>query len=292
MHEPVLLEEVLDCLKVRPEGRYVDGTLGQAGHAEAIASRLTSGRLLGLEVDPENLKSAEARLQPFGSLTLTRRVNFRGLQEVLREIGWEEVDGMLFDLGVSLEQLSGPSLSFSSLAPLDMRLDPASGETAAMFLARVDEKRLADLFFQYGEVRGARRLARTILSELVAGRLKTNGDLAAICERVLGRSGPRHPATRVFLALRAAVNDENGAIEELLRQGPRCLAVGGRMAVITFHSLEDRIIKHGFRSIVADGVDGRTFALPFKKPVEPTEEERKRNPRSRSAKLRVLERTS
>lgn len=292
MHEPVLLEEVLDSLKIRPEGRYVDGTLGQAGHAEAIAQRLTSGRLLGLEVDPENLKSAEARLQPFGSLTLTRRVNFRRLQEVLREVGWQEVDGMLFDLGVSLEQLSGPSLSFSSSAPLDMRLDPSSGETAAMFLARVDEKRLADLFFQYGEMRGARRLARAVLAEHSAGRLNTNEDFAKVCERVLGRFGPRHPATRPFLALRAAVNDENGAIEELLRQAPPALAVGGRIAVLTFHSLEDRIVKHGFRAIVAEGRDGRSFSLPFKKPVEPSEEERRRNPRSRSAKLRVIERTA
>src|SRR5262249_4644344 len=155
---PVLLEEVLDSLNIRPEGRYVDGTLGQAGHAQAVAARLTSGRLLGLEVDPENLKAAEARLQPFGERTLTRRGNSRGLQSVLQEVGWNEVDGMLFALGVSTEQLLGPSLSFSSAAPLDMRLDPSQAVTAASFLASTDEKRLADLFFQYGEVRSARKL--------------------------------------------------------------------------------------------------------------------------------------
>lgn len=292
MHEPVLLEEVLESLQIKPGGRYVDGTLGQGGHAEAIAKRLANGRLLGLEIDPENLRSAEARLQPFGELTLTRRVNFRGLQSVLREVGWESVDGMLFDLGTSLEQLSGPSLSFTSDAPLDMRIDPSSAETAATYLAKVSDPDLADLFYRYGEVRRARKLSRSILSELSAGRLNTNADLARICERVLGRFGPRHPATRPFLAIRAAVNDENGAIEEMVQQAPSLLAVGGRIAVITFHSLEDRIVKHGFKAIVAAGVEGKTFALPFKKPVEPGDEERRRNPRSRSAKLRVLERAS
>ena len=297
MHEPVLLEEVLESLKVRPDGKYVDGTLGRGGHAEAIARRLTTGRLLGLEIDPENLKSAEDRLQPFGDLTLTRRVNFRGLRSVLREVGWPEVDGMLFDLGTSVEQLSGPSLSFSSEAPLDMRLDPSSRETAATYLAKVGEKSLVDLFFRYGEARGARRLTRAILGDVAAGRLNTNADLARLCERVLGRHGPRHPATKVFLALRAAVNDENGALEAMLAEAPACLAVGGRVAVITFHSLEDRIVKHKFRALATDGLPSsegppRTFSLPFKKPVEPTDDERERNPRSRSAKLRVLERTS
>jgi 16S rRNA (cytosine1402-N4)-methyltransferase len=292
MHEPVLLEEVLESLQIKPDGRYVDGTLGQGGHAEAIARSLSGGRLLGLEVDPENLKSAEARLQPFGELILTRRVNFRGLRSVLRDVGWESVDGMLFDLGTSVEQLSGPSLSFTSDAPLDMRLDPSSKETALTFLSKVGERELADLFFRYGEFRAAKRLSRTILSELSAGRLNTNADLARLCERVLGRFGPRHPATRPFLAIRAAVNDENGAVEEMMRQAPSLLSVGGRIAVITFHSLEDRTVKHGFKAIAADGIDGKTFSLPFRKPVEPGDEERRRNPRSRSAKLRVLERSS
>ncbi len=292
MHEPVLLEEVLESLQVKPGGRYVDGTLGQGGHAEAIAKRLAGGRLLGLEIDPENLKSAKARLQPFGDLALTRRANFRGLTSVLRDVGWESVDGMLFDLGTSVEQLSGPSFSFTGDVPLDMRLDPSSPETAATYLAKVDEHDLADLLFRYGEARGSRRLARSILFELAEGRLNTNADLARLCERVLGRFGPRHPATRTFLALRAAVNDENGATEAMMKDAPSLLSVGGRIAVITFHSLEDRIVKHGFKAIVADGVNGMTFSLPFKKPVEPGEEEQRRNPRSRSAKLRVLERAS
>ena len=292
MHEPVLLEEVLDGLQIKPGGRYVDGTLGRGGHAEAIAKRLKDGRLLGLEVDPENLKSAEARLQPFGDLILTRRVNFRGLPSVLRDVGWESVDGMLFDLGTSVEQLSGPSFSFTGDIPLDMRLDPSQSETAATYLAKVDERDLADLLFRYGEPRGSRRLARTLLSEVAAGRLNTNADLARLCERVLGRFGPRHPATRTFLALRSAVNDENGATEEMMRQAPSLLAVGGRIAVITFHSLEDRLVKHGFKAIAMEGVDGKTFSLPFKKPVEPGDDERTRNPRSRSAKLRILERVS
>ncbi|MBV9080786.1 MAG: 16S rRNA (cytosine(1402)-N(4))-methyltransferase, partial [Elusimicrobia bacterium] len=142
MHEPVLLEEVLEALKIRPDGRYVDGTLGQAGHAVAIASRLTTGKLLGLDVDEENLRTAEDRLQPLGDRTLTRRVNFRGLQEILRDVGWTEVDGMLFDLGVSTGQLTGPRLSFDSDAPLDFRIDPAAPDTGASFLARADESSL------------------------------------------------------------------------------------------------------------------------------------------------------
>lgn len=292
MHEPVLLAETLELLRVKPDGKYVDGTLGLAGHAVEIARRLESGQLLGLDVDRSNLQSAELRLQPFGNRTLTRRVNFRGLHGALHDVGWSEVDGMLFDLGVSTEQLMGPALSFQSEGPLDMRLDPDSRETAASYLARVDEAALASLLAEYGEGKSSRRMSRAMLTEFAAGNLKTNGDLARLCERVIGRRGPRHPATRVFLALRSAVNDENGALKDLVAAGPSALAVSGRMAIITFHSIEDRIVKEGFRSLARDESGDRRFALVNKKPLVPTRDEQRRNPRSRSAKLRVLERVS
>ncbi len=292
MHEPVLLQEVLEALRVKPDGRYVDGTLGQGGHAEEIARRLHSGQLLGLDMDPQNLHQAEQRLQPFGDRILTRRTNFRGLQSVLREIGWTEVDGMLFDLGVSLEQLSGPALSYLSENPLDFRLDPDAPVTAATYLASVGEPSLAALLTEYGEPRSARRMSRIMLEEFSAGRLRTNGDLARLCERVIGRRGPRHPATRVFLALRAAVNDENGALRDILSVGPANLSVGGRMAVISFHSLEDRIVKHTFRDLTHLDTGDRRYGLVYKKAVPPSEEEERRNPRSRSAMLRVLERVA
>jgi len=292
MHEPVLLTEVIDALRVKPDGKYIDGTLGQAGHAEEIARRLDSGQLLGLDVDPENLDAAERRLQPFGNRTLTRRVNFRGLQAVLQDVGWGEVDGMLFDLGVSTEQLMGPSLSYLSEHPLDMRLDPSSPITAASFLATVEERALSDLLTEYGEGAAARRLSTAILQQFSSGTLKTNGDLSRLCERVIGRHGRRHPGTRVFLALRAAVNDENGATRDIAESGPNYLAVGGRLAVITFHSIEDRIVKEAFRGHVRGEAGERRYALVSKKPIAPTFEEERRNPRSRSAKLRVLERVS
>jgi 16S rRNA (cytosine1402-N4)-methyltransferase len=294
MHQPVLITEVLDLLAIKPNGRYVDGTLGLGGHAEAIVKKLSDkGRLLGMDVDPENLSLAKNRLQLLGDQTLTRRANFRGLQGVLQEIGWNEVDGVLVDLGVSSTQLDEGrrGMSFQSEAPLDMRLDPTSPETALSILESIDEKHLADVFYEFGERRQAKRISRYLLSDVQQGKIKTTTDLAGFCERVLGWHGKVHPATRVFLALRCLVNKELDVLKEFLVAAPETLSVGGRLAVISFHSLEDRAVKERFRALAQHLEGGKRFSILTKKPVGPTEEERHSNPRSRSAKLRVLERT-
>lgn len=290
----MLLDEVVAHMKVKEEGKYVDGTLGLGGHAEAILKRLGhNGRLLGLDVDRENLGAAERRLQPFGNLTITRQVNFRGLHGVLRDLNWSEVDGMLFDLGVSSVHLDDPArgFSFREDGPMDMRLDKSQPETALTLLRHIDEKKLEETIRNFGEPRHARRLARELLRETANGAIKTTGDAARLCERVIGRHGKTHPATRVFLALRSLVNDEEGALNDLLNTAPEFLAPNGRMLVISFHSGEDRMVKHSFRAWAARE-DGKQFEIITKKPIEATETEQRDNPRSRSAKLRVLERVA
>lgn len=293
MHRSVLLAEVLDLLRIKPDGRYVDGTLGMAGHAEAILRSLGSaGRLLGLDVDPESLKAAQGRLQPFEDRTVTRRVNFRGLQEVLRELRWDEVDGMLFDLGISSVQLGDPArgLSFQEEGPLDMRLDPTLAETAASLLARIDEEQLAAALREFGEARHAKRISRYLIHDIKSGRIQSTRDLAGFCERVVGRRGKAHPATRVFLALRALVNEELEALRDLLRTAPALLAPGGRLAVISFHSLEDRAVKTAFKERAQTPDGERRYRIVTRKPIVPGPSEQRENPRARSAKLRVLER--
>jgi 16S rRNA (cytosine1402-N4)-methyltransferase len=294
-HQPVLLDEVILHLNIKPDGRYVDGTLGLAGHAVEIAKRLgPNGRLLGLDVDSTTLPWAESRLQPFGNLTKTRQVNFRGLQRVLQEEGWGEVDGMLFDLGFSSVQMDdgGRGFSFQKEGPLDMRLDPKANDTALSILQTIKETDLVNQLTQYGEARQAKRLARLLLSETANGQLKTTTDLARVCEMALGRHGKTHPATRVFLALRAIVNREEEALNDLLTQAPNVIGVGGRLLIITFQGIEDKLVKHAFKNIVDEGLGNKRFALPLKKPVIPSDEEIVRNPRARSAKLRILERVA
>ncbi len=293
MHKSVLLDEVIQFLNIKPEGLYVDGTLGLAGHAAEIARRLGhDGRLLGLDVDPKNLGEAERRLQPFGNLTRTRQVNFRGLQKALADEGWSEVDGMLFDLGVASPQLDEAErgFSFQSEGPLDMRLDPRLNETALSLLHKVDPRKFESLLAEFGEPRFARKLTQRILSEVGAGRVKTTADLARVCEQAIGRHGKTHPATRVFLALRSLVNDEVGALKDLLETAPKHLKKGGRLAIISFHSIEDRLVKERFREWANVDVPPKKFSILTKKPIVPSEKEQHDNPRSRSAKLRVLER--
>ncbi len=271
----------------------MDGTLGLGGHAEAVLKKLgPQGRLLGLDVDSAALQMAKNRLQPSGDQTITRQVNFRGLQGVLDELGWHEVDGMLFDLGVSSLQLDDPTrgFSFQSDGPLDMRLDPRSSETALSILQTIQEKELMDRLTVFGEGRNAKRVSRYLLSDVAEGKMKTTRDLASFCERVLGRRGKAHPATRLFLALRTLVNKELDVLSDLLQVAPRYLAVGGRLVIISFHSLEDRMVKERFKALAQECLDEKRFSLVTKKPVGPSEEERAPNPRSRSAKLRVLER--
>lgn len=280
-HQPVLAAEVLRLLDPRPGQTWVDATVGAGGHARLIAERLRpGGRLIGLDRDPTMLELARARLAGL-PVTLVH-ANFDQLADVLATQGVAVLDGLLADLGFASDQVeaTGRGLSFRTDGPLDMRLDPTAVTTAADLVNRLGEAELADLFFRYGEERYARRVARRIVWRRQSRPFATTADLAEVVRRCVPRSGRIDPATRVFQALRIAVNDELGALERLLALLPEVIRPGGRVGIISFHSLEDRRVKQAFRN---PGV----WDVMTRKPVEPGDEERTRNPRSRSAKLRV-----
>ena len=294
-HTPVLLDEVIAGLSPKSGGRYVDGTLGGGGHAAAILERSApDGRLLGLDADPAALAAAGLRLAPFEARFTPAHGNFRDLGRLARERGFDRVDGILLDLGVSSHQLDTPErgFSFAADAPLDMRLDPTEGDTAADLVNRLPEGELADLIFRYGEERGSRRVARFIAEARRKRPIARTAELAELVARALGgRHGKIHPATRTFQALRIAVNRELESLEAALPQAVELLAPGGRLAVISFHSLEDRIVKLFFRAESGYGGTGHArLAIVTKKPLEAGEEENRANPRARSAKLRIAER--
>ena len=280
-HVSVLAREAVDALAIRTAGIYVDATFGAGGHSAMILDALgAAGRLVALDADP----SAGARALPDPRFTLVH-ANFRDLADTLDGLGIPAVDGVLFDLGVSSMQFDEGErgFSFRAHAPLDMRLDPTQGESAAEWLRLHDEREIADAIYQYGEERASRRIARAIVARRDEGRpVEDTADLAALVARVV-RGGRIHPATRTFQALRIAVNDELGALRAGLDAALERTVPGGRIAAISFHSLEDRIVKHTFRD------DPRAHALT-RKPVLPGGEELASNPRSRSAKLRVAER--
>jgi len=283
-HVPVLLAEVVEALAVRTGGLYVDATYGAGGHSAALVAR--GARVIAFDRDPN------ACVPPAlaASLELVHR-NFDELARELDERGIERVDGILFDLGVSSMQLDRPErgFSFQTEGPLDMRMSAGGGPSAADLLASTNETELADLIYRFGEERGSRRIARAIVSAREAGRLPQNTlELARLVSgavHVRGRRERIHPATRTFQALRIAVNDELGALERGLGAAVERAETGARIAVITFHSLEDRIVKQAFRN------DPRLSVLT-RKPLSAGEAERKRNPRARSAKLRVAERVA
>jgi len=284
----VLVDEVAFLLRPRGEGWVIDATVGMGGHAEAILSASESSvSLLGLDVDPEALASAGARLAPFGDRVALGRSSFRYLAGAAAARGIESARSILLDLGVSSWQLeqSGRGFSFQGDEPLDMRLDPSIGETAAALVNRLPEAELARIIFEYGEEPHARRIARAIVRRRPLGR---TGDLVAAVRSGVPRAAwPRrlHVATRTFQALRMAVNDEPGALREALAHAPALLAAGGRLGVISFHSGEDRIVKQTFRALEPAG-----YAELEPSPRQPTDDEVRDNPRARSAKLRVLER--
>lgn len=288
-HEPVLLDEVIHWLAPQPGQVVVDGTLGGAGHARAILERLGSnGLLIALDRDPAAIARAEKELA--GLPVKLAQSNFCDLPEVLEEIGVKTVDAILLDLGLSSDQLADAErgFSFQSEGPLDLRFDPTEGEPASRLVNRLSAEHLADLIFHYGEERFSRRIAQAIVETRRENPIRTAKQLAELVRRVVP-AGPRgqreriDPATRTFQALRIAVNEELKSLEIALRRLPDCLKPSGRLAVISFHSLEDRRVKEAFRD------DPRWRALT-RKPVRPTEAEMARNPRSRSAKLRVAER--
>ncbi len=302
-HQPVLYEETLQVLAPRPGGRYIDCTVNGGGHAAGLLERSApDGQLLGLDADPTVLAVARERLAGFGERVRLVHANFRDLAACARREGFEAVDGILFDLGLSSYALeaSGRGFSFQRDETLDMRFDPTQGQTAAELLARSSEAELRTILAHYGEEPAAARLARAIVRARQRQPLRTTGDLVAVVKQVLGAGRGRiHPATRTFQALRIAVNDELRSLQLALAQAVELLAPGGRLAVIAFHSLEDRIVKWFFRTESHGAcrcppgfpvcVCGRKprLAVLTRKPIVPTPAEVARNPRARSAKLRA-----
>jgi 16S rRNA (cytosine1402-N4)-methyltransferase len=288
IHVPVMRDEVVHWLDPQPGAVLVDGTLGGGGHSRALAERLgDSGVVVALDRDPAAIDAAMRNLA--GWRIRPVQANFADLPEVLAELDIETVDGIVLDLGLSSDQLSDESrgFSFSSAGPLDLRFDPAQGEPAARLVNRLSAQKLADLIFEYGEERFSRRIARAIEERRRRGPIETAAELAELIRAVVPRfhGGRRiHPATRTFQALRIAVNDEIKSLATALRRMPDCLRPEGRLVVIGFHSLEDRLVKEAFRG------DPRYRAL-VKKPIRPGPDEVSVNPRARSAKLRVAART-
>jgi 16S rRNA (cytosine1402-N4)-methyltransferase len=289
-HQPVLLNEALALLQPRPGGVFIDCTLGHAGHAGAITEKLgEAGLLIGLDVDPRNLEYAAEKLKKLPCRTRLFHANFAELKAVMSEVGIQSADGILADLGVSTNQLFDPQygLSFERSSPLDMRLDPRLERSAADLVNRLPERELADLLFHLAQERHSRRIARKIVESRRIQPILTTEHLAELVRNSVPMSGRQliDPATRTFLALRMAVNREVENLSALLELGPAFLATGGRMAVISFQSTEDRAVKQAFARLRQDG----RAELLTKKPVQPSDAEIAENPRSRSAKMRVLE---
>ena len=303
-HAPVLLGEALEALAVRAAGRYLDATLGRGGHTAAILERLgEAGRLLAVDRDPEAIRAGQRRFVGDHRVSIARG-NFAELGRIVREAGFDAgFDGVLLDLGVSSPQLDDPARGFSFLrdGPLDMRMDPEHGTSAAEWLADVPERELSWVLFEYGEERHARRIARALVKARDEAPITTTGQLAAlIAAAVPGREPGKHPATRSFQAIRIFINDELGALDAALKQSLELLAPGGRLCVISFHSLEDRRVKRFIRdhSQVTEPWRGlpevpahaRPLLRPVGKAVRAGAAELAANPRARSAVLRAAER--
>ncbi len=284
MHYPVMAAEALSLLAVRSDGIYIDATAGLGGHTRLIAERLTTGLVIANDRDPVSLDMARRNTAEWGARIRFHHGPFGRLAEAVAEAGMEKVDGILADLGVSRYQLTDPGRGFSFMAdgPLDMRMDQTTGTTAADLVNFTNEKTLADLIYQLGEERRARRVARAIVR---ARPIRSTAHLADVLLRAVPRTGKIHPATQTFMALRMAVNDEPGELDRLLDRGPALLKNAGRMVVISFMSIDDRKVKERFRAL---GREGRATVLT-KHPLQPGEGEVAENPASRSAKMRGLE---
>jgi len=285
-HIPVLLDEVIQLLEPKPGSRFIDATLGAAGHARVLLERTApDGRVLGIDQDESALANAKQALQSFGSQVIFVHANFRRVAAVAAQQGFLECDGVLADIGISSMMVDDPSRGFSFMreGPLDMRMDRTQPLTAAEVVNTASEKEIADILYTCGEERRSRPIAKSIVR---SRPLHLTTDLVRAVERVTGgpRHGQIHPATRTFQALRIFVNDELKSLEEFLDSAMTVVRSGGRVVVIAFHSLEDRIVKQKFR---ASAVSGRVLT---KKVVTARDEEVRRNPRARSAKLRAWER--
>ena len=304
-HRPVLLDECIEGLNIRPDGIYLDGTLGRAGHSREIAKRLTSGRLICVDRDDAALEAAQTRLADWMDRVTLVHSNFDKVSDILDDLGLKGIDGMLFDLGVSSPQLDDGSRGFSYMAdaPLDMRMDRSEGLTAADVVNGFEQNELRRILLQYGEERYAPLIAAAIVRRRAEKPIETTLELVDVIKSAMPGKALRekqHPAKRSFQAIRIAVNDELASVERMIRGAVPKLNKGGRLAVITFHSLEDRIVKTGMADF-AKGctcppdfpvcVCGKTpdIKLVSRKPILPTDQEVEENPRARSAKLRVAE---
>ncbi len=304
-HRPVLLQECVEALNIRPGGVYLDGTLGRAGHSEQIARRLTTGRLICVDRDQTALDAARERLAPWMDRTTLVHSNFDQVDAILDKLSLSGVDGMLFDLGVSSPQLDDGSRGFSYMAdaPLDMRMDREEGLTAADIVNRWPQEELRRIISQYGEERCAPQIAGAIVRRRRDKPVSTTLELVEIIKSAMPAKALRekqHPAKRTFQAIRIAVNDELASVERMLQRAVPRLNQGGRLAVITFHSLEDRVVKTGLAGFARGCtcppdfpvcVCGKTpdIRLVNKKPILPSQREVEENPRARSAKLRAAE---
>jgi len=301
MHEPVLYQEIILALRPRDGGFYVDGTVGAGGHAWGILEASSpSGKLLGLDLDPQALDLAQERLSPFEDRATLVQASYTTLGVQLESLGWDSVQGILLDLGLSSMQLDTPERGFSlrSDGPLDMRFDPQAEIKAADLVNNLPEAELADLIYRFGEERRSRQVARAIVA---ARPLHTTEELKEIVTKVVGRGKSRiHPATRTFQALRIATNKELEAVTTVLPEAMRALSSGGRLAVISFHSLEDRIVKQFFKHESRDCIcppqqpictceHQAALKVITRKPIRPEQAEVDANPRARSARLRVAE---
>ena len=305
-HVPVLLHECVEGLKIDPTGIYVDGTLGRGGHSEAVAERLTTGLLLGIDRDETAIAQAGERLRPFGRRVRLVHGNFRDIGAILDGQGIDRADGMLFDLGVSSPQLDDAARGFSYMtdAPLDMRMDRTAALSAFDVVNCWDEAELRRIFFEYGEERYSARIAAAIVKSRAQREIGTTLELVEVIKAAMPAAALRekqHPAKRCFQAIRIAVNDELGALREMLDTAMDRLKPGGRIAVISLHSLEDRIVKTAIRArengctcppglpVCVCGFR-QTMRSVTRKPITPSQRELEENPRSRSAKLRIAER--
>ncbi|MCR5663869.1 MAG: 16S rRNA (cytosine(1402)-N(4))-methyltransferase RsmH [Oscillospiraceae bacterium] len=306
LHVSVLLHECIENLNIRPDGIYLDGTLGLGGHSFEIASRLNGGLLIGVDRDESAIERAGRRLEPFGRNVRLVKGNFSQVGEILDSLGIQAVDGMLFDLGVSSPQLDETQRGFSYMsdAPLDMRMDRNAPLTAYEIVNTWPEERLNRILWDYGEERYARRISRAILESRADKPVETTLELVELIKAAMPAAALRekqHPAKRSFQAIRIAVNDELGEVERMMRTAPDRLKKGGRLCVISFHSLEDRIVKNGIQvrengctcpreAPVCTCGFVQTLRSVTRKPILPSQEEIENNPRARSAKLRVAER--
>jgi len=304
-HKSVLLQECIDGLNIRPDGIYLDGTLGGAGHSSQIAKRLTTGRLIGVDRDPVALAAAGERLAEFGSRVTLVHDNFENVAAILDRLGLDRIDGMLFDLGVSSPQLDDGTRGFSYMndAPLDMRMNREDALTAWEVVNTWPREELRRIFFTYGEERYSPLIAAAIERKRAEKPIETTLELAEVIRGAMPAQALRekqHPAKRVFQAIRIAVNDELGAVEKMMAAAPERLAPGGRLCVISFHSLEDRIVKNGMQEAAKGCTCPPRFPVCVcgnkpevriitRKPIVSGETELEENPRARSAKLRIAE---